>query len=210
VRKTSTGTVAVASKPVAVDVPKPERKFARFTHPGSQLSIDHPSNWEATRSRLAVSFAPVGGVIQRADGRPHLAYGVIVNFYAPFESDVERWNNSLTRHYAPFEDRSRPRGVLEDATDDLVRQVLSSNSYLSTPTGSARTSGSDGYLVRLSGRSPVTGQTERVSLHTRILADDQVVYLACVSPARSARAMDRVCGKMARSLRVNDAVANRP
>jgi len=210
VQKTSTGTVAVASKPVALDVPKPSRTYTRFTHPGSQLSIDHPSNWDAIRSGVAISFAPAGGVIEHGDGRPHLVYGVIVNYYAPFENDVERWNNSLTRHYAPFEDRTRPRGVLEDATDDLVRQILSSNSYLSTPTGSARASGSDGYRVRLSGRSPVTGQTERVTLLTRALQNDQVVYLACVSPARGASAMERACGIMARSLRVNDAVANRP
>ena len=209
-QKTSTGTVAVASKPVSVDVPKPSPKFARFTNPGSQLSIDHPSNWDASRSGGAMSFAPPGGLVERSDGQPHLAYGVIVNIYAPFEPDVERWNNSLKRHYAPFEDRRRPRGILEDATDDLVRQILSSNTYLSTPTGSARSSGSDGYIVRLSGRSPVTGQTERVTLHTRALQDDQVVYVACVSPARDASEMDRTCTKMVRSLRMNEAVADRP
>ena len=63
--------------------------------------------------------------LAQADYNPRLQQAIatgtvdfdIVEMGAPFEGDVDRWNNSLTRHFAPFEDRSRPRGVLEDATE---------------------------------------------------------------------------------------------
>jgi hypothetical protein len=129
-------------------VPAPSPRFVRFNHPDAFLAIDHPANWDALSSGFAVSFAPPGGVVETNNGQPILLNGLIVNYYAPFESEVERWNNSLTRHYAPFEDRTRQRGILEDATDDLTRQILNANSYLNAATGSARSElvdGSRGY-----------------------------------------------------------------
>jgi hypothetical protein len=64
--------------------------------------------------------------------------GVIVNHYAPFEGDTDRQQESLQRSYAPFEGTNRWRGSLEDATDDVVRQVIRSNSYLRAQDGQAR------------------------------------------------------------------------
>jgi hypothetical protein len=63
--------------------------------------------------------------------------------------------------------------------------------------------------VRLRGQSPLTGEVERVTVYTRVLPDDHVVYIACVTPARYAVAMERTCSRAARSLRVNDAAAHR-
>jgi Zn-dependent protease with chaperone function len=209
---TATGTVAPRSAPVTLDVPAPSSRFTQFSHPDASLTIDHPSNWTAHSSGIGVSFAPPGGVVERDNGQPSLLHGVILNYYAPFENDVERWNNSLTRNYAPFEDRTRQRGVLEDATDDLVRQILGAHSWLSAATGSARAEvvdGARGYSVRLIGRSPVTGDVERVTVHTRALPGDQVIYLACVAPGRGASAVERACARMVQSLRVTEAAANR-
>ncbi len=203
--KVAHGDVELSSTPLSSVLPS--SKFNRFSHPDSVLAIDYPDNWSAYQSGFAVSFAPEGGLVERTDGEPNLLQGVIVNQYEPFENDVERWNNSLTRHYAPFPDRTRPRGSLEDATDDLVRQILSISSYLKTPTGSARPEvleGGRGYSVRLSGRSPVTGQTERVTLYTRAFPDDHVVYLACVAAGKNATTIERTCARMLQSLRVND------
>jgi len=209
---TATGTVVTPSAPVPFDAPAPSPRFTRFNHPDSLLTIEHPANWDAHASGFAVSFAPPGAVVERDNGQPNLLHGVIVNYYAPFEDAVERWNNSLTRNYAPFEDRTRPRGALEDATDDLVRQILSANTYLNAPIGSARSQvidGARGYSVRLSGRSPVTGDVERVTVHTRALPGDQVIYMACIAPGRSANTVERTCARMLQSLRVNEAGANR-
>ena len=159
-----------------------------------------------------MSFAPAEALFDREDGAPNLVEGLIVNHYAPFEDDVERWNNSLTRHYAPFADRSRPRGPLEDATDDLVRQILDANNWLTAPTGSARSElvdGVKGYSIRLRGRSPLTGQTERVTVYTRMLPDDQVIYMACIAAGKNASSVERACTRMVQSMRVNEAAANR-
>jgi len=207
--KTAAGVVAADTTPVIPDVPAPSSRFARYSHPDALLSIEHPDNWQAEASGFAISFAPPGGVIHRPGGEPNLVLGAVVNFYAAFESDVERWNNSLVNNYAPFLDRSRSRGLLEDATDDLVRQILSASPHLSAPMGSARAEGSRGYSVRLSGRSPVTGEMERVTVYTRSLPDEHVVYLACIAPAKTATTVERACSKMIQSLRVNDAAAHR-
>ena len=210
--QTSAGSVEIPTAPLTIDIPAPSPQFARFSNPDALVTIDHPANWEARQSGTGISFAPAGGVLEREDGAPNLLQGLIVNHYAPFEDDVERWNNSLTRHYAPFEDRSRPRGVLEDATDDLIRQILSVNSWLSAPTGSARAEvvdGVRGYSVRLSGRSPITGQRERVTVYTRALPDDQVIYMACIAPWRIFGPVERACARMVQSMRINETAANR-
>lgn len=208
--KTSHGLVEVRSTPIPLDLPAPSSQFERFSNPDALVAIDHPSNWDAFQSGAAMSFAPDGGVLEREDGAPTLLQGLIVNHYAPFEDVVERWNNSLSRHYAPFEDRTRPRGALEDATDDLIRQILSVNTWLTASTGSARpevVDGVRGYSVRLTGRSPVTGQPERVTVYTRVLPDDHVIYMACVAPGKRASSVEKACARMVQSMRVNEAAA---
>jgi len=208
----STGSVAIRSTLPVPKIPAPSAQFTRFTDPDSTVSIDFPSNWDAHQSGASLSFVPAGGVIEREDGAPSLVQGVIVSQYEPFDDDVERWNNSLTRNYAPFDDRSRPRGVLEDATDDIVRQIMTANNWLSAPTRSARpyvVDGIRGYAVRLSGRSPVTGQVERVTLYTRALPDDHIVYMACVAAGQAVSSVEKACSRMVQSLRVNDSSLHR-
>jgi hypothetical protein len=141
-----------------------------------------------------------------------MVYGVIINHYAPFQGETDRWSGSLRHHYAPFEDRSRARGTLEDATDDLIRQILSSNSYLSAPDGSAQSEQLDGwpaYSVVLSGRSPVTGENERVTATTRSLPDGHVIYALCIAPSRMYNAINETCTRMLQTLMVNDEAAHR-
>ena len=197
---------------VAVRVAAPSSRFLRFEHPTGFFSIDHPDNWNVYTSGLAVSMAPEGGVVNGSDGRQILLYGVIVNHYTPFAGEEERRTLSLERSYAPFEDRTKPRGALEDATDDLVRTILSANSYLRTETGSARSEVIDaapGFSVLLSGVSPVTGEEERVRLYTRGLPDGHVIYALFTAPARSYDEVAQTFGRMLRTLAVSDAAAHR-
>jgi beta-barrel assembly-enhancing protease len=208
---TSPGTVVVPNETVTINVPSPSSTFSRFTHGAGFFTVDYPSNWRTYQTGLAVSIAPEGGVVEMSNGQPNLLYGVIVNHYSPFEGSEDRFSNSLQRNYAPFEDRTRPRRFLEDATDDLVRQLISANSYLSAVTGSARAEvidGAQGYSVLLNGRSPVTNEDERVTLYTRGLPDSHVVYMVCISPARDAAVMDQTCARMSRTLNVNDNAAH--
>ena len=206
---TDDGTI----QPVTVTVEAPSARFARFSHPSGFFTIDYPNNWRAYSSGLAVSIAPEGGVASQSSGLQTLHYGVIVNHYAPFEGDTDRWSASLQRSYAPFEDRTtQPRAYLEDATDDLVRTVMRANSYLQAEAGSARSETIDGELgfsVLLSGRSPVTGEDEQVTVFTRGLPDGHVVYAVAVAPAREAAALNPTFRRMIQSLRVNDQAAHR-
>ena len=116
------------------------------------------------------------------------------------------------RGYAPFEDTDQWRGSLEDATDDLVRQIIRTNSYLQAQDGQARREQIDdqaSFSVALSGRSPVTGQEERVTVVTRSLTDGDVIYALCIVPGRGYDSMTRTFTQMLRTLNVNDDAIHR-
>jgi acyl-coenzyme A synthetase/AMP-(fatty) acid ligase len=61
----------------------------------------------------------------------------------------------------------------------------------------------------LSGRSPITGKTERVTLYTRALPDDHIIYMACVAAGRAVSSVERACNRMVQSLRINDSSLHR-
>jgi Zn-dependent protease with chaperone function len=211
--QTATGEIVTApSGNVQINVPAPSSRFARFTHPQGFFTVDHPNNWRTYPSGFAVSMAPDGGVVEHTSGQPHMLYGMIFNHYVPFDGETDRWTQSLQRNYAPFEDRTRPRGTLEDATDDLIRQVLGTNTYLTARTNSAQSltiDGAQGYSVILNGISPVTGEVERVTVYTRLLTDDHVLYALCITPGRTSTVVERSCSQVMNTLRVNDEAAHR-
>jgi len=192
-----------------VRVDQPSSRFQRFEQPNGFFTIEHPDNWRAyaSGSGYAVSMAPDGGVVDTGNGQQAMLYGVIVNHYTPFEGETARQQESRQRSYAPFEDTDQWRGSLEDATDDLVRQIIRSNSYLQAQDGQARREQIDGqssFSVALSGRSPVTGQEERVTVVTRGLSDGDVIYALCIVPGSGYDSMTRTFTHMLRTLNVND------
>jgi Zn-dependent protease with chaperone function len=197
-----------------VRVDQPSARFQRFEQRNGLFNIDHPDNWRAyaADSGYGVSMAPDGGVVDTGNGQQAMLYGVIVNHYAPFEGDTQRQQESRQRNYAPFEDTDQWRGSLADATDDLVRQIIRSNSYLQAQDGQARREQIDGapsFSVALSGRSPVTGQEERVTVVTRGLADGHVIYALCIVPGRGYDSMGQTFTHMLQTLRVNDDAIHR-
>jgi Zn-dependent protease with chaperone function len=197
---------------VTVQVTPPSNTFVRFAHSTGFFTIDHPNNWNTFGSGVAVSMAPSNGVVQTTNGQQVMVYGVIINHYAPFAGEESRRSQSLQRNYAPFEDRTIPRGALEDATDDLVRTILDANPYLRAETGSAQSEvidGAAGFSVVLSGNSPATGMEERVTVYTRGLTDGHVIYVLGISPGRDAGTFDPVFRRMMRTLNVNDQAAHR-
>ncbi|HEX9893903.1 MAG TPA: M48 family metallopeptidase [Gemmatimonadales bacterium] len=204
--------VEVTTGQLAVRVDPPSSRFEQLVHPSGFFTIDHPENWQTYPSGLAVSMAPEGGVVNRSDGQQVMLYGVIINHYAPFEGEDARRSRSLQRSYAPFEDRRAPRGTLEDATDDLVRTILSTNPYLRAETNLAQPEvidGAPGFSMVLSGRSPVTGDEERVTLYTRGLPDGHVIYARGIVPGGHADGFDQVFTRMVQTLSVNDEAAHR-
>ena len=104
-----------------------------------------------------------------------------------------------------------PAGSLA-TTDDLVEQVLRTNSYLRRASGSPRREVIDGaraLSLSLSGRSPLTGQDERVTVFTRELPEGDVLYSLLIAPSRDYGDLDRTFDRMVRSLRVDDRAAHR-
>lgn len=198
----------------AVRVDQPSSRFQRFTQRNGLFTIDHPDNWRAypASSGWAVSIAPDGGVVDTGDGQQTMLYGVIVNHYEAFQGETERQRASRERSYAPYEGTRQWSGSLEDATDDLVRQIIQSNSYLRAQDGQARREqidGSPSFSVALSGRSPVTGQEERVTVVTRSLSDGHVIYALCIVPGSGYPSMSSTFAQMLRTLNVDDQAAHR-
>lgn len=183
---------AAAARPHEVRVAEPSARFQRFGHPGGLFTIDHPDNWRAygAEDGSGVSMAPDGGVIDTGNGRPTMVYGVIVGRYTPFQ-DAQLWRVSL-----------------EGATDDLVGQILTSNPYLRVSDAQSRpelVAGAPSLTLALSGRSPVTGQEERVTLVTRRLPDGQALYALSVVPGGRHDSMAKTFGRMLHTLSVGGA-----
>ena len=200
--------------PYDVNVSQPSTTFQQFDQRNGLYTIAYPDNWRTygSNSSYAVSIAPDGGVVEIANGQQALLYGVIVNHYEPFEGETTRRSGSTARSYAPFEDNDQWGGSLEDATDDLVRQLIRSNTYLRAQEGHARRELIDGaasYSVILSGRSPITGQEEQVTVVTRGLQDGHVMYVLSIVPGGGNNAMSQTFTRMLRSITVNDQAAHR-
>ncbi len=197
-----------------VRVAEPSTRFQQFEQRNGLFTIEHPDNWRTygSDSGYAVSIAPDGGVVETSNGQQAMLYGVIINHYAPFEGDTDRRLESRKRNYAPFEDTDQWHGSLEAATDDLVRQLIRSNPYLRAQDGLARREMIDGatsFYVVLSGRSPVTGQEEEVTVVTRGLSDSHVIYALSIVPGTGNDAMSRTFTRMLRSMTVNEDAGHR-
>jgi len=61
----------------------------------------------------------------------------------------------------------------------------------------------------LSGRSPVTGQEERVTVVTRGLSDGDVIYALSIVPGSGYDSMTRTFAHMLQTLSVNDNAVHR-
>jgi hypothetical protein len=125
-----------------------------------------------------------------------LISGVIVNHYDPLEnesSDNDRLvegNSSLVR-----------------ATNDLLGTILETNRELTMVRDSGRTNRLDGapsLSVVLSGRSPVTRQEERVTLFTREVADNHIIYALFIAAERDYERLNETFNRMISSLEVSD------
>jgi len=196
------------TRQVEVRVEPPSSRFERFEHRDGFFSIEHPDNWRSYGSArgYAVTIAPEGGVVDTGNGQQNVVYGVIVNHYDPFEPSAARRLDG--RELVDLDEG----GSLEEATDDLVLQIIRSNPYLRALGDSRQRERIDGaptLSVVLSGPSPVTGEEERVTVFTRGLPDDHVLYALCIAPSRNYNSLTGIFQGMLRSLRVNDEAAHR-
>ena len=188
------GQTTRGGAPVRVQVPTPSSRFASFRQRNDFFELQHPDNWRAYEAEngFGVTIVPEGGVVETGEGQQSIVYGVIVN------------------HYDPFEGRSAQRITLDNALTDLTAQIRQSNTHLRS-TGSVRREVIDGQAARsqvLTGRSPVTGDEERVTVFARQTGDDHIIYALFIAPGRDYPALSRTFTQMMNSMRVNDNAAH--
>jgi hypothetical protein len=187
---------ATGSYGQAGQIEAPSSRLATYRQRDGFFTIQYPDNWRPYEpdNGNGVTIVPNGGVVDTGNGQQSIIYGVIVNHYDPFQATT-----------------SRRAPTLDQATQDLVTQVTQGNSHL-RPTGSRRRETIDGAPALsqvLSGRSPVTGEEERVTVFTRQLPDGHVIYSLFIAPGREYAAMAPVFSQMVRTLQVNDEMAHR-
>ena len=141
-------------------------------------------------------IAPDGGYVDTGGRERDLISGVIVNQYDPFEDD------------RPSEQLVEGNSSLVRATNDLLGTILRTNPELKMVRDSERRNRIDGapsVSVILSGRSRVTRQEERVTLFTREVADDQIIYALFIAAERDYERLNETFNRMISSLTVSTA-----
>jgi Zn-dependent protease with chaperone function len=180
-----------------IKVDGPSSEFDVFAQRDGFFEIGYPDNWRVYEADhgYGVIIAPEGGYVDAGGREPDLISGVIVNHYDPFENessdrDLVEGNTTLVR-----------------ATNDLLGTILKTNPKLAMVRDSERTSKLDGapsLSVVLSGRSPVTRQEERVTLFTREVADDHIIYALFIAAERDYDRLNETFNRMISSLEVSD------
>lgn len=194
---------ATQSTPATINVEAPSTTMKTYVNPTRLYSISVPSNWQVyQQGNAGVTFAPQGG-IGNVNGQADVVVGAIVNHYDPFGNAP---GNSL---------RGNPVGggyygnvSIQDATDDLLATLERSSPYLQVVNGSKKlynVNGGAALSATLRGRDPNTGLDERVTVVTRQLSDDHLLYVLFISPERDANRYSGLINSMVSSLRVSDA-----
>ncbi len=160
-------------------VENPSSRYNNYTG-GNVFQVSVPSNWQRFESRDSVTFAPRG------------AYG-------------DYQGQSVFTHGAIVGVVNAGTGDLESASDRYIGALLQNNSYLN-PQGRYSRSSIDGrraLAIRLAGRSPVTGQTEVVTIYTTMMRNGTLFYIVNVAPSGDYRQYNQAFATILRSVRLN-------
>ena len=101
-----------------------------------------------------VTLLPRGGLVSGLGGRDNIAYGVIVARYLPFDGALG--SSSVGSSFADPQGTYPGTTSLEQASNDVVSQIVQANPHLSRVEGSdqrSTLSGERSLSVRLAGRS---------------------------------------------------------
>jgi predicted Zn-dependent protease len=181
-RRTSSGQTA------NISVPAPSSSLNSYTSRSSVYRISYPSNWQVYESSsVGVTIAPPGGM-GNVKGNSEVVYGALIN------------------HYDPFGNNGNGNVTLQSATQDLLTEIQRSSPYLRLASNNAqqlRLSGGTALAATLRGTDPATGIDERVTVVTRQLSDEHLLYLLFITPEREASNYGRVLNSMVSSLQIN-------
>ncbi|HMY77065.1 MAG TPA: M48 family metalloprotease, partial [Blastocatellia bacterium] len=168
-----------ADSRIEQQIESPSTRF-RTQNLGNIAQVGIPSNWERFEDGNSVTFAP-RGAYGNYQGQSVFTHGAIVGV-------VNAQTNNLS-----------------EATDRYVNGLLQSNSYLQPQSRYQRTNigGQRALFVRLAGRSPVTGQTEIVTVYTAMMRNGQLFNIVTVAPDNDFRQYDQVFAGILRSVQLN-------
>ena len=134
-----------------------------------------------------MTIAPPGGA-GNVNGQSEIVYGAIINHYDPFGNGPEG-NISL-----------------QTATQDLLAALEQSSPYLRLANNNAqrlRLAGGTALAATLRGTDPNTGIDERVTVVTRQLSDEHLLYMLFVTPESDAANYNNILNAMVSSLQIN-------
>lgn len=158
------------------NVPLPSTSY-RVYQSGNWIRMNVPNNWREFPTQSDVTFAPEG-----AYGDQGITNGAMIGVYRGQSTD--------------FNQNSR----------DFVNGLLQSNNYLRQDTGfqNARLAGRQAYVTQLSGRSPIYGGTEVVTIYTTQLRNGDLFYFAAVFPQNAPARYNTAFRTMLNSIRLSD------
>jgi hypothetical protein len=190
-----------------LELERPSFRWTEFSQRNGYYRMDHPDNWTVREGRdgFGVTIAPRNGIVTVGTGRQEVIGGVLVNHYVPFLREDDRSLGSFG--FRSQDDYDASPEALQDATRDLLVSILDGNPHLQPVGNSIRSREVDARPALetvLSGTSPATGESERVTVLTREAGDGHVLYLLLVSPGGQYRELEDVFERMVSSLDVND------
>jgi len=176
----------------------PSDRFVSFQN--SQLSINHPDNWQAYGQGDAATIAPRGGLVDDGNGNQALAYGVIVNIYEP---QLDRYGQSLQGPGYGQGSRQDSHTLLEQATNQLVQELRLSNRNMRVVRSHEDISvnGSDGLSTYLSNDSPIGGR--ETNWLVTVQRPDGLLFLVFTAPDRDFQSYESAFQQMLYSVRIN-------
>lgn len=150
----------------------------RYRTVNNQLfSLSVPDNWRDYAGQGSVTLAPEGAADQNG-----VTHGVILGI-----------------------EQAQSRN-LREGTEQYLNEVMQGNPYLRAQGAYRQTtvSGRRGLSTTLSGRSPVTGQTEVVTVVTTMLRDGSIFYMNYVTPQYDQRNYQTAFNQILRSIQLRD------
>src|SRR5262249_32827399 len=134
-------------EPQSQKVPEPSNRYVNYRQGDGLYSFQIPDNWQVlSEGKEGGSIVPPGGATSSGD-QSQISYGMMVSV-----AKVDHQSN------------------LEDATNQLLDQLMQENSYLQEVRGSRENfqfAGQKGIRILFTGRSPATSQMENVWIITR-------------------------------------------
>ncbi len=183
------------SQPANASIELPSANYRTYQSRDSLYRIDLPDNWQVSEEPQGVglTIVPKGGAVQAQEGS-QIICGVMVNLFDPSQAGSAKAGG-------PFRGSDR----LEQSTNALLGDLMQNNPHLQVGANSAKRSQLDGassLQLLLAGKSPATGKTEKVAVHTREVPGEGLLYLLFITQDEQRTQISDAHARMLKSLKV--------